>query len=60
MIKKSDYNYKTDFEIWRGNIQFKLQKIEISQPSLDSNPIGAKIPDKNTPATNSTPIGAKN
>ena len=56
---KSDYNYKTDFGIWRGNIQFELQKISRSQPTLGSTPVGVKISDTKTPATDLTTIGAK-
>ena len=35
-----DYNYKTDFEIWRGNQEFERQKISMIWPPLDSTPIG--------------------
>ena len=55
----SEEKYKTDFEIWRGNIQFEREKIEISQPPLDSTPVDAKTSDSKAPATESTPDGEK-
>ena len=45
---KSDYSYKTDFEIWRENQGFEIQKNARSQPPLDSTPVGAKTPDPKT------------
>ena len=38
-----DYNYKTDFEIWRGNKEFERQTISTGQPPLDSTPIDTNI-----------------
>ena len=58
MGDKSDYNkenYKTDSEIWMENskLQFGRKNIERSRPPLDSTPVGAKISDAKTPATES-------
>ena len=49
-------NYKTDFEIWNksSKLQSERKNIEMSQPPLDSIPVGAKNPDKKTPATDSS------
>ena len=41
MIVKLDYNYKTDFGIWRENQEFERQKNARSRPPLDSNPVGS-------------------
>ena len=35
-----DYNYKTDFKIWRENQEFEHQNISMSQSPLDLTPIG--------------------
>ena len=48
MSKKSDYNNKTDFENWRENQEFEIQKNARSQPPLDSTPVGCQIPKHNT------------
>ena len=41
-----DYNYKTDFEIWKENQEFERQILLMSQPPLDSSKeFGAQIPD---------------
>ena len=45
---KSDNNYKTYFEIWRGNQEFEPQKNGISRPPLDLNYFSAKTPDPKT------------
>ena len=51
---KSDYNYKTDFEILRGNQEFELQKNARSQTHLNSTPVGAKTTEPKTPAIESS------
>ena len=35
-----DYNFKTEFQIWKVNKEFQRQKIPMSQPPLDLTPIG--------------------
>ena len=35
-----DYNYKTEFQIWKENKEFERQKISMSQPPLELTPIG--------------------
>ena len=49
-------NYKTDFEIWMENskLQSKHKNIETSRPPLDLIPVGAKMSDAKTPATDSS------
>ena len=42
MVEKLDYNYKTDFEIWKENKEFERQNNERSQPSLELAPFGKK------------------
>ena len=59
MSTKSDYNYKTDFDIWRENKQFECQNITRSQPPLDLTHVGAKTSGAKIPAMKLTPIGAK-
>ena len=59
MITKSDYNYKTDFDIWKENKEFELQNNAGIQPLLDSPPVVTKMSDAKIPPLDSTPIGAK-
>ena len=59
MIPKSDYNYKTDLEIWREDKQFERQNIARSRPPLHSTPVGKKTPDAKTPTMDSNTIVAK-
>ena len=40
MSAKSDYDYETDFEIWRENQKFEHQKNARSRPPLDLTPVG--------------------
>ena len=35
-----DYNYKTEFQIWKENKEFERQNIPTGQPPLDLTPIG--------------------
>ena len=56
---KSDFNYKTDFEVWRETQIFEHQKIAMSRPPVESIPVGAKMLDAKTPAMDLTPISAK-
>ena len=58
---KSDYNYnyKTDFQIWRENKEFKRQNISMSLPPLDLTPVGTKMPDTKSSPLDLTPVGAK-
>ena len=54
-----DYNYITDFEIWRENQEFDCQFFSMCQPSLDSTPIGMKTTNLIMSHLESTPIGTK-
>ena len=51
-----EYSYKTDFEIWRENQEFERQNILISQPPLESIPIGANTTNVTTSKLDQTPI----
>ena len=42
VIKKSDYNNKTDFETWRENQEFERQNNDRSPLPLDLTPVGEK------------------
>ena len=46
---KSDheYNYKTEFQIWKYNKEFERQNISISQPPFDLIPIVTNTTNKN-------------
>ena len=39
---KSDYNYKTDFGIWKENQEFERQNNARSRSPLDSTPVVGK------------------
>ena len=54
-----DYNYKTDFEIWRGNQEFERQNISMSWPPLDSTPIGTNMTNSKTSHLDLTHVGTK-
>ena len=54
-----EYIYKTDFEIWKENQEFGRQNISMSQPSLESTPIGTNTTNLTTSHLESTPIGKK-
>ena len=53
------YSYKTDFVIWRENQAFGRQNISMSQPPLESNPIGTNSTNITTSPIESIPIGIK-
>ena len=48
MSAKSNYNYKTDLEIWKENNEFECQNISRSRPPLDFTPVVAKMADPTT------------
>ena len=53
------YSYKTDFEIWRENQDFRHQNISMSQPPFYSTPIGTNITNRKKSPIDSIPIGTK-
>ena len=61
IAEKSDheYNYKTDFDIWRENQELERQNILTSQPPLDSAPIDTNTTNAKTSHLESTPAGTK-
>ena len=57
--KKSDYseqNYKTGFKIWMedSKLPFEHKNIKRIRPPLESTPVGTKMSDAKTPATDSS------
>ena len=54
-----DYNYKTDFEIWRENKEFERQNISRSQPPLDSDPIDMNTTNEKMSHLDLTPVDKK-
>ena len=54
-----NYNYKTDFEIWREDQEFERQNILMSPKSLDSTPIDMNTKNAKTSHLDSTPVGTK-
>ena len=54
-----DYNYKTEFQIWRGNQEFYRQNVLMSQPPLELTPIGANTTNAKTSHLKSTPVATK-
>ena len=54
-----DYSYKTDFEIWRENQEFKRQNKSLSRPPLDSTTIGTNTTNVTMSHLESTPIETK-
>ena len=54
-----DYNYKTDFQIWKENKEFERQNILMTRPPLESTPIGAITSNLKLSHLDSTPVGTK-
>ena len=54
-----DYSYRNDFEIWRENQEFERQNISMSQPPLDTTPIGTNTTNIIMSHLELTPIGTK-
>ena len=54
-----DYNYKTEFEIWRKNQEFERQNFLMSQPPLDLTPIVTDTTNVTTSHLDLTPDGTK-
>ena len=54
-----DYNYKTEFQIGKDNKELDYQNISMSQPLLDSTPIGINTTNTKISHLDSTPIGTK-
>ena len=54
-----DYNYYTDFSIWRENREFEHQNISMSQTPLELTPIGMNTKNTKLSHLDSTPIGTK-
>ena len=54
------YSYKTDFEIWRENQDFRRQNISMSRTPLDSTPIGTYTTSGTTSPIDLIPIRTKN
>ena len=46
-----DYNYKTEFQLWKENKEFFCQNILMSQPPLDSTHVGTKPLESNNVGT---------
>ena len=55
--KDHAYNYKTDFEIWRGNKEFERQKSFMSQSTLELIPIDTNTTNTKMTHLDSTPVG---
>ena len=53
-----DYNYKTDFQIWK-NKEFERKIISRSWRPLESTPVGKKTPDSKISPLELTPVGAE-
>ena len=60
-VAKSDhnYNYKTDFEIWRENKEFERKFFSMSRPPLYRTPIDTNTKNAKTSHLNSTIVGTK-
>ena len=56
---KLDYNYKTDFEIWKENKEFKRQNVSMSQPPLGATHVGTNASNAKILTLDSTPVGTK-
>ena len=54
-----DYNYKTEFQIWRENKEFERQKNSMSQPPLEWTPVGTNKSYSKIKLLESTTVGAK-
>ena len=57
---EQDYSYNIGFQIWRENQDFGRQNISMSQPPLESTPIGTNTTNRTTSKLESIPIGTKN
>ena len=56
---EQDYNVKTGFETRRGNQYFGRQNNSMSQPRLDSTPLGINRTNGTTSPTDLIPVGTK-
>ena len=54
-----DYNYKTEFQIWKENKKIERQMFLMSPPPLDLTPIDTNRTNENISHFDSTPIGKK-
>ena len=54
-----DYNYTTEFQIWKENKEFERQIFSMSQTPLDSPTVGMNMTNKKISPLDSTPVGAK-
>ena len=54
-----DFNYKTKFQIGKDNKEFERQNILMSQPLLDSTPIGTNTTNAKISNLDSTSVGTK-
>ena len=54
-----DYNYKTEFQIWKEDKEFERQNFPMSQPPLDSTPFGTNMTNAKKSHLELTPIGTK-
>ena len=54
-----DYNYETEFQIWKENKEFEHQNISMSRPPLDLTPIGNNTPNAKISHLDLTPVGMK-
>ena len=54
-----DYNDKTDFENRRENQDFGHQNSSMSQPPLDSTPLGTNTTNETTPSIDLIPVRTK-
>ena len=54
-----DYNYRTEFQIWKENKEFERRNILMSQPPLDSTPFGNNTTEAKITHLDLTPVGAK-
>ena len=52
-----DYNYKTEFQIWKENKVFERQFFSMSKPPLDSNTVGTKTSNAKTSSLAMVPGG---
>ena len=54
-----DYNYKTDFEIWRENKECERQNISMILQPLESTPIDTNTTNTKTSHFDLNPVGKK-
>ena len=55
-----DYNYKTEFQIWKENKEFERQNISMIWPPLDSTHVGTNTSNAKISHLDLTPVGTKN